>query len=297
MQRRTFIGSGTAALSAASLPSWSRFLHLTNYEMKILRRNVGIFTEKGGTIGYLLQPDSIVVVDTQWKEQSEKLIKELQSQSSAPFPFLINTHHHGDHTSGNIAYKGLAEHVLAHENSKINQMNSAKKNNNEADQLYPDMTYKDRWQQQVGDETIDIQYWGPGHTNGDSIIHFQKANVVHCGDLVFNRKYPFIDKSTGAMIENWISILQQLQTNFANDTIFIFGHAGEGYQVTGNKDDLAAFADYLSALMEFVYSQMQSGKSKEQILLAPEIPGAPEWKGDGIQRSLDAAFEELTAKN
>jgi glyoxylase-like metal-dependent hydrolase (beta-lactamase superfamily II) len=132
MQRRTFIGSGTAALSVASLPSWTRFLHLTNYEMKILRRNVGIFTEKGGTIGYLLQPDSIVVVDTQWKEQSERLITELKSQSSGPFPFLINTHHHGDHTSGNIAYKGLAEHVLAHENSKINQMNSAKKNNNEA---------------------------------------------------------------------------------------------------------------------------------------------------------------------
>jgi len=297
MQRRTFIGSGTAAISAASLPSWTRFLHITDYEMKLLRRNVGFFTEKGGTIGYLIQPEGIVVVDTQWKEQSEHLIAELKAQSTAPFPYLINTHHHQDHTSGNIAFKGLAKHILAHENSKINQMNSAKKSKNEADQLYPDMTYKDRWEQQVGDETISIQYWGPAHTNGDSIIHFQKANVVHCGDLVFNRKYPYIDKSAGAMIENWISILTQLQSNFDNDTIFIFGHAGDGYPVTGNKDDLAAMGDYFSALMDFVFQLIKNGKSKDEIMLAPEIPGAPEWKGEGIQRSLDAAFEELTVKN
>jgi cyclase len=296
MQRRTFVTTGTGALGLHSLPSWTRFLHITNYEMKLLRRNVGFFTEKGGTIGYLMQPEGIVVVDAQFREQSEHLIKELQSQSPAPFPFLINTHHHGDHTSGNIAFKGLAQHILAHENSKINQVNSAKKNNNEADQLYPDMTYKDRWQQSIGDETIDVQYWGPAHTNGDSTIHFQKANVVHCGDLVFNRKYPYIDKSAGAMIENWISILQQLQSNFDNEAIFIFGHAGEGFPVTGNKDDLAAMADYFTALLEFVTAQIKSGKSKEEIMLATEILGASQWKGEGIQRSLDAAYVELTSQ-
>jgi len=297
MHRRNFLESGTLALSAAAIPSWTRFLHINNYEMKLLRRNVGIFTEKGGTIGYLMQPEGNVVIDTQWKEQSEHLIKEIQIQSTAPFPFLINTHHHGDHTSGNIAYKGLAQHILAHENSKINQMNSAKKNGNEVDQLYPDITYKDRWQQQIGDETIDVRYWGPAHTNGDSTIHFQKANVLHCGDLIFNRKYPFIDKTAGAMIESWIDILQLLQTNYDNDTIYIFGHAGDGFPVTGNKDDLAAMGDYFSALMEFVFQMIQAGKSKDEIMLAPEIPGAPEWRGDGVQRSLDAAFEELTTKD
>lgn len=294
MERRTFLASVAMTVGIHSLPSWTRFLHITDYEMKILRRNVGFFTEKGGTIGYLIQPEGIVVIDTQWKEQSQHLIAELKSQASAPFPLLINTHHHGDHTSGNIAFKGLAQHIIAHENSKINQMNSAKKNNNEADQLYPDMTYKDRWEQQIGDETINIQYWGPAHTNGDSIIHFQKANVVHCGDLVFNRKYPYIDKSAGAMIENWINILTQLQSNFDNDTIFIFGHAGDGYSVTGNKDDLAAMGNYFSALMEFVFQLIQNGKSKDEIMMATEIPGAPEWIGEGIQRSLDAAYTELS---
>jgi len=294
MQRRSFVQSSALALPLSTLPSWLHLFVPNMYEMKPLRRNVGIFSEKGGTIGWLIQPDSIVVVDTQFREQAGHLIDEIKKFPSAPMPYLINTHHHGDHTSGNIAFKGLAQHVLAHENSKTNQMNNAKKNGNEAEQLYPDMTFTDRWQQQVGDEFIDIQYWGPAHTNGDSIIHFQHANIAHVGDLMFNRKYPYIDKGAGAMIENWIQILQQLQSYFNNDTLFIFGHANDGYQVTGNKDDLAAFADYLTAVMEFVRNQLKAGKTKDEIMAATEIPGAIQWTGDGIQRSLSAAIEELS---
>lgn len=216
--------------------------------------------------------------------------------TAKPIEYLINTHHHGDHTSGNIAFKGIAKHILAHENSKINQMNSAKVNKNEADQLYPDLTFTDRWQQIVADEVVDVQYWGAGHTNGDSIIHFQHANIVHAGDLVFNRRYPYIDKPNGANIENWINSLQTMQSNFDNDTLFIFGHAREGYQVTGGKDDLAAFADYLTALLEFVEGEIKAGKSKDQIMTATSIPGAPDWSGEGIERSLTAAYTELTEK-
>ena len=189
--------------------------------------------------------------------------------------------------------QGIAKHILAHENSNINQRTSAEKNNNVADQLFPDLTYSDRWQQSIGDEIIDIQYLGPAHTNGDSIIHFQNANVVHCGDLVFNRRYPYIDKSAGASIENWIEILQQMQSYYDNDALFIFGHAREGYDVTGNKNDLAAFGDYLTALLEFVSKEISSGKSREQILTTTAIPGAPQWIGDGIERSLNAALEEI----
>lgn len=293
MLRRTFLESSALALPLSAIPSWMNTLMPSAYDMKLLRRNVGIFSEKGGTIGWLIQPDSIVVVDAQFPEQAGHLITEIKKFPSAPMPYLMNTHHHGDHTSGNIAFKGIADHVLAHENSKINQMASAKKNGNEADQLYPDQTFTDRWQKQIGDEFIDIQYWGPAHTNGDVIIHFQHANIAHIGDLMFNRKYPYIDKSAGAMIENWIQILGQLQSYFDNDTIFIFGHASDGYQVTGNKDDLAAFADYLTALMEFVKSQLRADKSKNEILAALEIPGNTQWSGEGIQRSLSAALQEL----
>ncbi len=293
MKRRSFVQSGSFALALSALPSWTSMVNLPAFQMKLLRRNVGFFTEKGGTIGWLIQPDGIVVVDSQWKEQSQHLLEEIGKQQPGPVQLLINTHHHGDHTSGNIAFKGISKHIMAHENSKTNQLTAAQKNNNVADQLFPDLTYKDRWQQSIGDETIDIQYLGPAHTNGDSIIHFQQANVVHCGDLIFNRRYPYIDKSTGASIENWIEILQQMQSYFDNDTLFIFGHCREGFEVTGNKNDLAAFADYLTALLEFVASEIKSGKSKEQIMMTTAIPGAPQWTGDGIERSLSAALEEL----
>lgn len=293
MQRRSFIQTGSMAMPLLTLPSWAQKLIPTAYDMKPLRRNVGIFSEKGGTIGWLIQKNNIVIIDSQFREQAGHLIEAIRKTEDAPIRYLINTHHHGDHTSGNIAFKGIAKNILAHENSKLNQIASAVKNNNEADQLYPDMIYTERWQEKCGDEKIDMQYWGPAHTNGDSIIHFQEANIVHCGDLVFNRRYPFIDKVAGARIDNWIEILQQLQTYFDNDTLFIFGHAREGYNVTGGKDDLAAFADYLTALLEFISSEIKAGKTKEQIMAATTIPGAPQWTGDGIERSLSAALEEL----
>lgn len=293
MKRRSFVQSGSLALSLSALPNWISMINLSAYQMTPLRRNVGIFTEKGGTIGWLIQPEAFIVIDTQWKEQSESLLAEIRKKTDAPMPFLINTHHHGDHTSGNIAFKGIAEYILAHENSKINQMAVAQKNNTTSQQLFPDMTYTDRKLKEVGDETIDLQYWGPAHTNGDSIIHFQEANIVHCGDLVFNRKYPYIDKSSGAMIDNWIEILQQMQSYFDNETLFIFGHSRDGFPVTGNKTDLAAFSDYLTALLEFVSTEIHKGKTREQILTTTSIPGAPEWSGEGIERSLTAAMDEL----
>ena len=294
MKRRQFLASGSFAVGLHALPGWIRHFQLSNYDMKHLRGNVGIFTERGGTIGWLIQEDNIVVVDAQFREQANHLIDEIRKKEDAPIRYLINTHHHGDHTSGNIAFKGIARNILAHENSRNNQMNAAIKNGNESEQLYPDMIYTDRWQEKCGNETIDIQYWGPAHTNGDSIIHFQQANIVHCGDLIFNRRYPYIDKGAGARIDNWIEILQQLQTYFDNDTLFIFGHAAEGYPVTGNKDDLAAFADYLTALLEYVSSSLKAGKSREDIMATKSIPGADQWKGDGIERSLTAALEELS---
>src|SRR5688572_2634135 len=220
MKRRSFIQTSGTVLSLIHLGPQFKLFNLQPYEMKSLRRNVGIFTEKGGTIGWLIQKDSIVIIDAQFREQATHLINDIRKANDSPVRYLINTHHHQDHTSGNIAFKGIARNVLAHENSRHNQIISAKNNHNEDVQLYPDIIYTDRWQEKIGDETIDIQYWGPGHTNGDSIIHFQEANIVHCGDLVFNRRYPFIDKTAGARIDNWIDILQQMQSTFDNETIF-----------------------------------------------------------------------------
>lgn len=297
IQRRQFLKQSSLSLGAIALPSsFLQQLFAPNGNMQPLRNNVGIFTERGGTIAWLQDGMGIAVVDTQFPETAGHLIENLQKQDALKIDLLINTHHHGDHSSGNIAFKGMVETVVAHENSKANQERVAIARKREATQLYPDTTYTDKWSKKVGKETITLRYYGAAHTNGDSLVHFENANVVHCGDLMFNRRFPYIDRSAGASIENWITVLGKAQKTFDKDTLYVFGHAGEGHEVTGNAKDLKAMQRFLSKLLKYTKKQIKAGKSKEQILETKPtvIPGATEWTGKGIERVLTAAYEELT---
>jgi len=139
-----------------------------------------------------------------------------------------------------------------------------------------------------------MNYFGAAHTDGDAITHFENANVVHMGDLIFNRRFPYIDKSAGANISNWITVLDKVLNKFDNETKFIFGHSDNGYDITGGKEDIKAFQGYLASLLNFGRQSIQSGKTlKELKSEVNTIPGAPEWKGKGIERSLDAVYTEL----
>ena len=113
------------------------------------------------------------------------------------------------------------------------------------------------------------------------------------GDLVFNRRHPYIDKSAGADISNWIKLLDKATTTFDKKTQYVCGHAGEGYDTIIKADDLKAFGNYLGNVLKFVGEEIKAGKTKEDILKATEIPGSPEWKGNGIDRPLTAAYQEL----
>jgi len=186
--------------------------------------------------------------------------------------------------------------VLAHENSKANQIRVAQEKKNEDQQLYPDQTFGTTWCEKIGKEEICLHYFGAGHTNGDSLIEFKKSKIVHLGDLMFNRRHPYIDKSAGANISNWITILDKAADKFSKKTTFICGHAADGYDVIVKRDDLKLFGDYLGKVLTFVETEIKSGKSKEEILKATSIPGVTEWKGDGIERPLTAAYIELTSK-
>ncbi len=295
MKRRDFniIMGGTTMAMHPVMSTLSRLFSMDEFTMKPLRGNVGYFAERGGTIVWQIEADAIVIVDTQFPEQAGHLIEEVGKKSEATIDFVINTHHHGDHTAGNIAFKGLAKNIVAHENSKINQKVSAESRGNLDKILLPDTTFLKEWKQNVGSESITMEYWGAGHTNGDALTHFENANVVHMGDLVFNRRFPYIDKGAGASIENWINILDRSRRHYEDDTIFICGHSANGHDIVVNKDDIAAFSDYLGKVLTFVDAELKSGKSDEEILKATEIPGAPEWQGKGIGRSLSAAITEI----
>ncbi len=298
MLRRQFIQNTALSFGALTFAQQNLLSSLFEDPWKItmLRNDVGIFTERGGTIAFLLTKKGIAVVDSQFEEQSKHLITELQKQTTKPFELLINTHHHGDHTSGNISFKGMVGHVVAHANSLKNQWTSSVANKTHDKQLYPDQTYTDTWDQKVGKEKINLSYHGAAHTNGDSFVHFEHANIVHMGDLVFNRRHPYVDRAAGANIKSWITVLDKALNKFDSNTIFIYGHAATGYEVTGKMDDLKKFSDYLGKVLQFTEAEIKAGKTKEEVLKAKAIPGADEWKGDGIERPLGAAYDELTAK-
>ncbi|MEO5948522.1 MAG: MBL fold metallo-hydrolase [Chitinophagaceae bacterium] len=298
MNRRNFIYNTAftvGALTFAQKNMLSSFFE-DPWKITMLTDKLGIFEERGGTIAFLLSKSGIVVVDSQFPDQSKHLIDALKKKSENPFKLLINTHHHGDHTAGNISFKGIVENVVAHENSLINQMASAKQNKSEDKQLYPDLTFNYMWGRNIDEERIRLHYFGAAHTNGDSFVHFENANIVHCGDLVFNRRHPFVDRTAGANMKNWIEVLDNGLNQFDSKTKYVFGHAGTGYEVKGTADDIKAFRDYIGKVLKFVEGEIKAGKTKEEVLKATIIPGGEDWKSDGIKRPLEAAWDELSGK-
>ena len=209
---------------------------------------------------------------------------------------LINTHHHGDHTGGNISFKGIVGNVVGHENCLANYKRVAATQKTEDKQLFQNITFTDTWKYKIGSERIKAHYFGAGHTNGDAIIHFEHANIAHMGDLLFNRRYPVIDRSAGANLNSWITVLDKTLSTFSDDTLFVFGHAFDPEKVTGSKEDIKVFKDYLEKLLTFVDGEIKAGKTKEEIVKNKSIPGVTEMQGTGIDKNLQSAYEELTAK-
>lgn len=298
MQRRSFLrtsGLSAAMLALSSKDLMAAFLQQPGFKIKQLRGDISIFSERGGTIGFYPSKDGYVVIDSQFADTAKHLIDELKKTNDKPFKMLINTHHHGDHTGGNIAFKDITEHVIGHENCLANYKRVSETNKSVDKQLFQDITFGDSWKQKAGKEKLRSYYFGAAHTNGDAIIHFENANIAHMGDLLFNQMHPFIDRSAGASIKNWIQVIEKTRETFDKDTLFIFGHASDPEKVTGNKEDLIAFEDYLQKLLAFVDAEIKSGKSRDEIIKITDIPGLS-WKAKGAERSITAAYDELTSK-
>jgi cyclase len=298
MKRLSFIRS-SALLAGAGLllrpNGFAQWLAGPAGSIKLLRNNVGIYTERGGTIGFHLDPHGITVIDAQFPDSAPHFIEEIKKQQAeGVFHMLLNTHHHGDHSSGNIAFKGLVGHVLAHENAASNMKAVAEKNNSLEKQYLPDVTFEMETTVKRGKEKINGQYFGQAHTNGDAVYHFKKANIAHVGDLVFNRRHPVVDRNYGASMTNWVTVLDSIVKEFDKDTLYIFGHAAAGYEVTGSNADVIAFGDYLQRVLDFTRQELVAGKSKEDFIKNSSVPGVTEWNGEGLPRTLTAAWEELS---
>jgi cyclase len=261
-----------------------------------LRRNVGMFTGRGGTIGWMVSKGGLVIVDTQFPETAQVCLDGIKSRAGGrTIDLVMNTHHHGDHTSGNGVFKPAAAKIVAHERVPELQKAAAARQPNPQPQTVADTTFPETFRQELGDEIVHARYLGPAHTGGDSAIFFEKANIVHMGDLMFNRRHPFIDRPGGASIAGWITVLERIANAHGSDTLYIFGHAGEGWKVTGSKADLMVQRDYFTALLDHVRTEIKAGKPAEAITKSTAVLKGFEDHGPLIERVLTAAFEEVSA--
>ena len=283
LSRRQFVARTAAA--AAALPFVSPLAASAaprrRAEFTAIRRGVGFFTDQGGTIGYLQSPDALVAVDTQFPESAQTFLDGLREGTGRGLDLLVNTHHHGDHTAGNAVLAPMAAQHVAHEAVPGLQRAAAVRSGSLDAQRYPSETYQRTWSADVGDEVVSLHYLGPAHTCGDSVIHFEQADVVHMGDLVFNRRQPYIDRGAGASVENWISLLETVHGRFSDETAFIFGHAGDDYPVMGGRAELLVMRNFLMALrdagMELARDEALSPADRTAALEGRVLPGFEAW--------------------
>ena len=258
-----------------------------------LRRNVGTFTARGGTMGWLVGPDAVVVIDSQFADTSKMFLEGFKPMiGGRKIDLLINTHHHPDHTGGNKVLQPSVVKMVAQENAPGLQRKQAATQKSEDQQAYADTTYKTDWKVDLGSEVVSAHHYGPGHTGGDGVIYFQKANIVHMGDLMSHQRHPRVDRPSGASIRNWLVTLEKVVKDHNADTLYIFGHSKVGAPVTGPKGDLLALRDYFSAMLDDVQKGIKAGKSADEIVKA----GLPKFAGNEGEPQLRVAYDELTAK-
>lgn len=265
-----------------------------------VRRNVGIFTARGGTIGWLINKDGVVVVDTQYPDTAQACVDGLRQRTARGIDVVFNTHHHADHTGGNGTFKAVTKKIIAHAKvPELQKMAAAAAPANTPPPVFPDATFDKAWGERIGDERITAYYNGPGHTGGDAIVHFQKAHVVHMGDLLFHERHPRVDRPAGASMQNWIIILEKVSRDFPADTIFIAGHAKDGVAPAVDRKALLRFRDYLTAALQLTRKGLAAGQSKDVIAAAEALHGFESYQGGGpltLKGVLESAYDELTAK-
>ncbi len=147
----------------------------------------------------------------------------------------------------------------------------------------------------IGNEMVSAKYYGPAHTSGDVAMFFERANIVHMGDLMSHERNPRADRPAGASVRNWIPVLENIVKDHGNDTIYIFGHSkvGErGHRLAPGPLDLR---NYLTAMIDYVQKGIAAGRSRDEIIKATAIPGFESWADAPV--ALPAAYDELTSRS
>ena len=238
---------------------------------------------KGGNIGLLLGEDGSFVIDDQYANLSAKILQKIESLGGGKPRFLLNTHYHGDHTGGN-KNMGLAEvTIVAHDNVRKRLQSGSYieafgSKTPPADEIaLPVVTFNAEMHFHINDESVHVIHLPAAHTDGDSIIHFKQANVVHAGDIFFNGFFPFIDVDHGGTVRGVISAVDHILGITDNDSSIIPGHGP-----LANRVQLQAYRDMLDmAYIRLLTLKNQGVSVTDAIAQKPLQDLDAEW-GDGF---------------
>jgi len=233
-----------------------------------LAKNVTLLAGPGGNVVVLQGSDGLVVVDTFVAPAWPKFQESLKGLG-APVKTVINTHWHFDHTDNNAPLRAGGAMLVAHENTKLRMTQPHHLAVLELDfapspaAALPQRVFKDGYKLEANGEKLAVMHVPPAHTDTDVAVRFEKANVLHTGDVFFNGFYPYIDGSTGGRIDGMIEAADRLLSLADADTKVVPGHGP-----LGTKADYAKYRDMLSTAADRVRKLKAAGKSVEECVAA-----------------------------
>ena len=229
--------------------------------------NVYMIEGAGGNIGVSAGPDGLLIVDDQFAPLAGQIEAALKELNPGPLKFVLNTHHHGDHTGGN-AHFGRSAPIVAHANVR---KRLAGRDADAAKPGLPVVTYDDSLSIHFNGEEIRVWHLPPGHTDGDSFVHFTKSNVVHLGDQFFSGRFPNIDLSSGGDVRGYIRNVETAIKTLPPDAKLIPGHGP-----LSTTKELKELHEMLVETSGVVEKALADGKTLPEVKAA----GLPEkWKG------------------
>ena len=208
----------------------------------------------GGNIALTVGDDGVVMIDNGVSALLDVLKEEIKKTTDKPIDYLINTHLHQDHTGNNAGFSSDGAQIISHDNVR-----SALSEKKPTDAL-PIMTFSDQMTLHVNGDTAKIIHVKNAHTNGDAVIHFQKANVIHTGDLMFNGLFPFIDADNGGRLDGVITGLKMIASLSNSETKIIPGHGP-----LASKPDVEKTIAILEDARNLISALVEQGKTDEEI--------------------------------